>query len=55
MHGQAKLPQMVLARHPSGCLARHLNRRKQQRDQHTDDGDHHQQLDQSQPSSSLGV
>ena len=40
----SKLLEIVGALHPSGSFSRGLNRRKQYRDQDSDDGDHNQQL-----------
>ena len=40
------LHQVVAALGPPGGLARRLDGRQEQRDQHGDDRDHHQQLDQ---------
>ena len=45
MHGQADLLQVVGALHATRGLACRLDRRQQQGDQQSDDGDHHQQLD----------
>ena len=46
--GQADLLEIVRALGTSGGLAGRLHGRQQQRDQHGDDGDHHQQLDQGE-------
>ena len=48
--GQAELLQVVGALNPAGGLARRLHGGQQQRDQHGDDGDDHQQLDQRETS-----
>jgi hypothetical protein len=40
------LSHVVLAGHASCCLASSLDRRQQQTDQNTDDGNHYQQFDQ---------
>jgi hypothetical protein len=45
VQGQAELFQVVAARHAIGGLAHLLHRRHQQRDEHGDDRDHHQELD----------
>ena len=45
---QANLLEMVAALHAAGGLAGGLHGGQQQRDQHADDGDHHQQLDKSE-------
>jgi hypothetical protein len=47
---QAKLLQVVAALHSLGRLAHSLHRRQQQADEDPDDGNHHQQLDQSERS-----
>ncbi|MCG3775788.1 MAG: hypothetical protein JW395_2632 [Nitrospira sp.] len=52
VHGQPELLQVVLALGPSGGLTGLLDSRQQQRDQHCDDGDHHQQFDECEPPSS---
>jgi hypothetical protein len=41
---QANLLEVIAALHAAGCFAGGLHRRQQQGDEHTDDGDHHQQL-----------
>ena len=46
--GQADLLEIVRALDTSGGLARRLYGREQERDQHGDDGDHHQKLDQGE-------
>jgi hypothetical protein len=46
MQRQPHLLQVVAALHPPRRLARRLHGRQQQRHQHPDDGDHHQQLNQ---------
>ena len=43
---EGQLLEVVAALHLSGCLARRLNGRQQQRDQNGDDRDDHQQLNQ---------
>ena len=43
-----RLPQVVLATRPARRLPRLLNRRQQQTNEHTDDGDHDQQLNQGE-------
>ena len=45
MHAQADLLQIVRALRAPGRFAGRLHGRQQQRHQHADDGDHHQQLD----------
>ena len=46
--GQADLLEVIRARGPPRLLARGLDRRQQQCDQHRDDGDDHQELDQGE-------
>ncbi len=48
VQGQTDLLQVVRALNAPGRLARRLHGREQERDQHRDDGDDHQQLDQSE-------
>src|SRR4051812_19525916 len=47
LQSEADLLQMIAALHSSSGFAGRLNRRQQQRDEHADDGNHHQQLDES--------
>ena len=44
-HRQSELLEIIRTLISTGCLAGRLNRRKQQRDEHANDGDHHEQLD----------
>ena len=44
--GEPELPNLVDALRPPCCLTCRLDRRQQQSDQDTNDGDYHQQLDQ---------
>jgi hypothetical protein len=46
VYAQRELPHVIDALGAPRRLARGLNGRQQQRDQHADDGNHHQQLDQ---------
>ena len=46
MHRQAELLEVVGALRPAGRLASRLDRGKQQRDQHRDDGDDDQEFNQ---------
>ena len=48
---EANLSQIVLALGVPSRLPRSAQRRQDQRCQHADDGDHHQQLNQSKPAS----
>jgi hypothetical protein len=48
-HGQGHVPQVVGARDAAGRLPGSLHRGEQQRDQHADDGDDHQQLHEREP------
>jgi len=47
-NSQADLPEVIGALRPPGGFAHRLHGRQQQRDQHADDGDHHQQFDQGE-------
>jgi hypothetical protein len=54
VHGQADLLEVVGALGAEGRLARLLDGRHRQADQHRDDGDHHQHLDQGEAAADRG-
>ncbi len=55
MHGQPDLLEVVAALHPAGPLANALHGGEQNRDQESDDRDHHEQLDEGEAAAMRGA
>ena len=55
VEGDADLPQVVAAGDPASRLAGRLHRREHQPQEHADDRDHHEQLDEREPSRQAGA
>jgi hypothetical protein len=51
VEGKSQLLEIVCALHPAGCFASRLNCRQQQTNQDSNDGNHHQQLDERKAAS----